>query len=381
MIRDLRAILGWLDGNLRFRWALLVPIMSVAAILEAAGAVAVFGLLRMVIEPSRVRSAPVVTQIWQAWPSDDPPAIVALLTVIVGALYVVRALFLAWAEWIKESTIAVSISRAGERLFSRYLAADYLFHLTRRSTSLMTEISRSTDVAFQLVVASALSMLTEGATIVALFLVLALSAPPQALGIVAVVIAFAALPLVLTRRAWARFGTQQKLLEEQQLHVLQQSLGAVKEVKIGGRESFFETRFRAVRRALARVKERRDWIGTTMRLTVETVLIVSLLGVILLVTLRGGSGADTVSLLALFAYTGFRAVPSANRIMLNAGYLREGRAYISGALRDFEALRAATSRPRTGPEPVEEFTTALVCEHVGFRYDDDAGAGARGHHR
>src|SRR5688572_2026902 len=122
--------------------------MSVAAIIEAAGAVAVFGLLRMVIEPSRVRSAPVVTQIWQAWPTDDPPAIVALLTVIVGALYVVRALFLAWAEWIKETTIALSISRAGERLFSRYLAADYLFHLTRRSTSLMTEISRSTDVAF-----------------------------------------------------------------------------------------------------------------------------------------------------------------------------------------------------------------------------------------
>ncbi len=369
MIRDLRAILGWVDGNLRFRWALLVPIMSVAAIIEAAGAVAVFGLLRMVIEPSRVRSAPVVTQIWQAWPTDDPPAIVALLTVIVGALYVVRALFLAWAEWIKETTIALSISRAGERLFSRYLAADYLFHLTRRSTSLMTEISRSTDVAFQLVVASALSVLTEGATIVALFLVLALSAPPQALGIVAVVIAFAALPLVLTRRAWARFGGQQKQLEEQQLHVLQQSLGAVKEVKIGGREAFFETRFRSVRRALARVKERRNWIGTIMRLTVETVLIVSLLGVILLVTLRGGSGADTVSLLALFAYIGFRAVPSANRIMLYTGYLREGRAYVSGALRDFKALERPPA-PSHGPEPVEEFTTALVCERVGFRYDE-----------
>ena len=68
-------------------------------------------------------------------------------------------------------------------------------------------------------------------------------------------------------------------------------------------------------RTLARVKQRRAWIGTAMRLTVETVLIVSLLGIILLITLRGGSGADTVSLLALFAYTGFRAVPSANRIM------------------------------------------------------------------
>ena len=371
MIRDLRAILGWLDGNLRLRWVLLVPIMSAAAIIEAAGAVAVFGLLRMVIEPSRVRSAPVVSQLWQAWPTDDPPAIVAVLTGIVGGLYVVRALFLAWAEWVKETTIGLSVARAAEQLFARYLAADYLFHLKRRSSSLMTEISRSTDIAFQLVVGSALNILTEAATIVALLAVLAFTAPPGALGIVAAVIALASVPLIITRRAWARFGARQKLLEEQQLHVLQQSLGGVKEVKIGSREAFFEARFRAVRRTLARVKQRRAWIAIAMRLGVETVLIISLLGIILLITLRGGTGADTVSLLALFAYTGFRAVPSANRIMLNAGYLREGRAYITGAMRDFAALDRPHVRPH-GPEPIEEFTSALVCERVEFRYDEDS---------
>ena len=372
MIRDLRAILGWLDGSLRLRWALLVPIMSAAALIEAAGAVAVFGLLRMVIEPGRVRSAPVVSQLWRAWPTDDPPAIVAVLTGIVGGLYVVRALFLAWAEWVKETTIGISVARAAEQLFARYLAADYLFHLRRRSSSLITEINRSTDIAFQLVVASTLNILTETATIAALLAVLAFTAPPATLGIVAAVMTVASVPLVLTRRAWARFGTRQKQLEEQQLHVLQQSLGGVKEVKIGSREAFFEARFRAIRRMLARVKQRRAWVGTAMRLVVETVLIVSLLGIILLITLRGGSGADTVSLLALFAYTGFRAVPSANRIMLNAGFLREGRAYISDAIHDFTALDRPHVRSQ-GPEPVEEFATALVCERVGFRYGEESG--------
>ena len=368
VLRDLRAILGWLDGNLRLRWALLVPIMSAAAIIEAAGAIAVFGLLRMVIEPTRVRSAPLVSELWQAWPTDDPPAIVALLTGIVAAVYLARGLFLAWAEWVKETTIGISVARAGESLFSRYLAADYPVHLRRRSTSLITEISRATDIAFQLVVGSALSILAEGATIAALVAVLAVTTPSAALAIVAAVIVLAAVPLVLTRRVWVRLGIQHKQLEEQQLHVLQQSLGAVKEVKIGSREAFFETRFRGVRRALSRVKQRRSWIGTAMRLTVETVLIVSLLAVVLLVTIRGGSGADTVSLLALFAYAGFRAVPSANRIMLHAGYLREGRAYIAGTMRDFETL--ARPQPAGLPEPTEEFAGSLVCDHVGFTYDE-----------
>lgn len=310
------------------------------------------------------------SQIWQAWPTDDPPAIVAFLIAAVAGFYVARGLVLAWVEWVKETTLGLSVARAGERLFSRYLAADYAFHLRRRSAALMQEIARSTDVAFQLVVGSALNIVAESATIAALAGVLWLTAPTSALAIVGAVLGLAAVPLLLTRRAWARAGVRQKSLEEQQLHLLQQSLGAVKAVKVGNREAFFESKFRALRRSLARVKQWRAWMATAMRLAVETVLIVSMLA-LLYVTISGQPGARTISLLALFAYTGFRAVPSANRIMLNAGYMREGRSFVRESLADFASLPA----PRTtghGPEPVVEFTRAVTCEGVEFRYDADS---------
>jgi ATP-binding cassette subfamily C protein len=372
VLRDLAAILGWLDGQLRVRWALLVPVVGMAALVEAVAALAVFGLLQMVVEPHRVRIVPVASQIWQAWPTDDPPAIVAFLIAVVAGFYVVRGLVLAWVEWLKEATLGLSVARAGERLFSRYLAADYAVHLRRRSSSLMQEIARSTDIAFQLVVGSALNIVAEAATIAALVAVLAATAPPVALAVVGSVLVLAAIPLLLTRRAWARAGLRQKSLEEQQLHLLQQSLGAIKEVKVGGREAFFEARFRALRRTLARVKQRRGWMASAMRLGVETVLIVSMLAV-LYFTMRGQPGARTISLLALFAYTGFRAVPSANRIMLNAGYMREGRAFIREALADFAALPSPRQGSH-GPEPVIEYTRALTCEAVEFRYDADGPA-------
>jgi ABC-type multidrug transport system fused ATPase/permease subunit len=151
--------------------------------------------------------------------------------------------------------------------------------------------------------------------------------------------------------------------------VLQQSLGAVKEVKIAGREAFFESRFRAARRALADVRRRRASTASALRLGVESVLIVSVLIVVLLVTLRGDSGAEAVSLLALFAYAGVRAVPSANRIMLNTGYLREGRPFARAVAADFAALGTRPSRPH-GPEPSVEFRATLACDHVTFVYAD-----------
>ena len=366
---DLRAIFGWIDRRLRLRWALLIPVVSIAAVLEAIGAIAVFGLLRLVVEPERVRITPVVADLSLPWPAD-PPAIIAVLIALVALFYVLRAVFLIWAEWFKESTVARSGAKAAERLFARYLAADYLFHLKRRSASPIQEVSRSTTVAYQLMAASVLNIIAELATMSALVVVLAVTAPAPTLIAVGLVLAVVTIPILTTRRAWHRWGERMKRLEEQQLHILHQSLGAVKEVKIAGREAYFEGRLRAVRRDLAAVEGGRAALGTAQRLGVETALIVGMLAVLWLVTRGGASGADTVSLMGLFAYAGFRVVPSANRIMLNAGHWRTGRAFAKNAIADFNALDRIVLRPH-GIEAVVLFHETLVCEDVTFAYDAD----------
>jgi ABC-type multidrug transport system fused ATPase/permease subunit len=368
-VRDLRAVLRWIDGRLRLQWLALIPIMTVAAVLEAIGAVAVFGLLRLVVEPHRVRITPGVSQIWLAWPTDDPPAIVALLIGLVALFYVLRAAYLVWAEWFKESIVARSAARAADRLFARYLAADYLFHLQRRSSSLIQEIARSTDVAYRLVAASVVNIMAETITIAALIAVLTVAAPGRTLLAVAVVLIVVAVPFVMTRRLWVRWGERHHALEEQQLRLLQQSLGAITELKVSGREAFFESKLRALRRDLAKVEATQSALAAGQRLGVETALIVALLGVVWMVTRTGASGADTLSLMALFAYTGFRVVPSANRIMLNAGFFRSGRAFVQGAISDFEALERVSTRPQ-GHEPRVQFSDALVCEDVSFTYEE-----------
>jgi ABC-type multidrug transport system fused ATPase/permease subunit len=369
MLRDLRAMASWIDPVDRLRWLLLVPLVSAAAFVEAIAALAVFGLLRIVVDPDLVLTTPVVAELWRRWPDNDLRSLVAALTIAVASFYVLRALFLSWVEWVKEAVIHRSGARAAERLFARYLAADYAFHLRRRSATLITEVSRSTDAAFQLIAASVVNIFAEVATLAALIAVLVLTAPPRTLIAVGIVLLVVAVPVIATRRVWVRWGERTRKFEEQQLHVLQQSLGAVKEVKIAGRESFFESRLRAARRALSNVRRQRASASSALRLGVEAILIVSMLIIVLVVTLRGDSGAETVSVLALFAYTGFRAVPSANRIMLNAGYLREGRPFARAVAMDFNALRPTPMRPH-GPEPVIDFRQSIACDHVSFVYEE-----------
>ena len=150
MIRDVYTVLRWLAPRERWLWLGLVPLVSIGALIEAGGALATFGLLRLVVEPEQVRTAPVVSQLWRAWPTDDPRAVVATLALGVGVFYLARALFLSWVEWVRQGVIFNSSSAAAERLLARYLAADYFFHVTRRSASLIQPMTRASDIAFEL---------------------------------------------------------------------------------------------------------------------------------------------------------------------------------------------------------------------------------------
>ena len=369
MIRDVRTVLRWLAPRERWPWLGLVPLVSISALIEAGGALATFGLLRLVVEPELVRTAPVVSQLWRAWPTDDPRAVVATLALGVGVFYLARALFLSWVEWVRQGVIFQSSAAAAERLLARYLAADYLFHVRRRSASLIQPMTRASDLAFELVAGSAVNIVAEGVTIAALALVLLSAAPPITLAAVTIVLAVVIGPIVLTRRSWERIGDSERVLLQQQLHVLQQSLGAIKDVKVSGRQPFFEEQFRQVKRDLSRVKQRRSWAASAARHGVETTLVLSMLLVVFLVMRESASGSNTVSILALFAYTGFRVIPSANRIMLNVGYLREAHPWVANMDDDMRRLRAPAP-PAFAPAP-PLLLQALTCEEVSFRYEDE----------
>ena len=89
--------------------------------------------------------------------------------------------------------------------------------------------------------------------------------------------------------------------------------------------------------------------------------------VVFLVMRQDVSGGNTVSVLALFAYTGFRVVPSANRIMLNVGYMREAHPWIRNMDDDMRRLKLPSPRTYDHDRPLLQQT--LACEEVSFGYE------------
>jgi ATP-binding cassette subfamily C protein len=369
-MRDVLNSLRLLEARDRWRWLALVPLALAAAAAEAFGAAAVFGLLTIVIDPARAAALPIVSSLLARVGGaivGGPTVAFALL--LIG-FYLFRNLLLAFASYAQERVSHQSITQVSRRLLLGYLAAPYAFHFCRNSASLIQRVSRSVEVAYTLVLSPSVHILTEVAIALGIVVVLAVAAPAVTLVAAAVTVLLILVPVRLTGRLFDRLGRDYQRHEEHLLLDLQQSLGGMKEVKIAGRERYFYDRFSATRDALSRVQYRRAALHEAMRLAVETVFVCAMLLVVILLTLRGYTGQDVVSVLGLYAYAGFRLVPSVNRISRDLNQIRIGRPFLEDVLEDFATLDAAAhERFDATRGDLPPFTDAIRFEHVSYAYE------------
>ena len=102
-----------------------------------------------------------------------------------------------------------------------------------------------------------------------------------------------------------------------------------------GREEFAHENFHKHQLNLARTLEWYATLNAVPRILVETVFVCIPLVTVFLLLGKAGEQQSPVPLLGLFAYAGFRAIPSFNRIVMTANNIRFGSADLLGILADF----------------------------------------------
>jgi ATP-binding cassette subfamily C protein len=230
---------------------------------------------------------------------------------------------------------------------------------------------RNTDFAVQQVfnrgLAPLVAVATELLVVAGLLVVLVLAAPMVTLAAGVVLLAVSLVFLRLTRRLAQDHGARLHLLAKELLRHLQQALGAIKEVKVLGREPFFLKGYAGQLASLTRLRYHNGILATLPRVIVETVFITGALTVIVLVTLQGATGPDTVSILGLFAYAGFRVIPSVNRILWQLTEARYGTAAVDHVYEDFVTLGEQSVATALAP-----FEERLDFDRVSYRYEESA---------
>ncbi len=351
-------MLAVLPRRLRLRATALLPLIAAAAILEAAAAVGIMVLVRRLSAPDA-----------SAMLAASEPTRLSLLQVLgfVALFYLIKNGLWMIAERLRHSTIAESATEVAKTLFASALEREWSERLRANSAETVRTIDHDVFVLFREVAAPLVSIGAELLTAIAIAGVLLSVSPATTVGAAAILGFLGGLFVRLTRRIAARDGARTEQLGRSLLLQLNHALGSSKELKMFGRESSSVRSFSKDFESFARARARQDFLATLPRAAVETTFVLGTVVVVSTVILGAGAGAGTMSLLALYAYAGFRLVPSANRILWQWSLVR----FHSTALRSlFEELARIAERPTAAEErpPGDRFREEIRVQAASVRY-------------
>ncbi len=360
-----RQAFGLLSLATRWRWVGLLPFALAGAAAEAVGALAVFALLRVIVDPAAAERIPV--GIVRRYVSTGGSSPLISFAALVAVIYLARNALLTASAWARARMVHGSVAELSRRSYTAYLRASFALSGARNSADMIQRVQRASQVVPTLVLASVLNLIAEVLVVAGLVLLLAFTAPLVTLVAVSGTALLLLVPGFVTSPIFNRWGREERRLEIDLLRQVNEGLGGLKEVKLNERERYFEARFASLRHQLSAIQRRRDVLNEGLRVGVETAFALILVLVIIVVTRSGGQGSDVVSLLGLYAYAGFRLIPSINRITLNLTSLRHGLPFGSDLVHELAALERATPDRREGDETVT-FSSAIVFNHVSYAY-------------
>lgn len=353
----------------RWKWAAMVPLAGAAALLEAVSAAAVFFLIG-VFEGSRAlsptsRSGHLLRAFLAAHRGRSG---VALAAVILVGFFILKNILLSFLSAWRTRVQTESSARLGTRLFRIYLHAPFALHLARNSSELIRTVMDSTDLVFRLVMAEAVGAVSEGLIVAALVGVLLMAAPLVTLVCAGVLLTLLWVVLKFSRRALSRWSRQQEKFRKESYQTLQQGLGAIKDIRVAGRENYFEESFQTRVLALFRTRYRFAALVDVTRLALEALFVCGLLLVVLMLSLQPSHIAAAVPVLGLFAYAGFRIIPSVNRILRSVQSIRFGSAAVDIVYTDVVNIPAPATMLPPADGHAMTLHRGLAVEGVTFSY-------------
>jgi ABC-type multidrug transport system fused ATPase/permease subunit len=247
-----------------------------------------------------------------------------LCLVLIILIYFLKSLIVTYFGIYSSRFVYKAQASISNILFNNYLSKPYNFHLNKNSSELIRNITSEVGVFVGSILLPSIYILTE--TMVALVLLSFLFFLEPVI-IFSVTVAFLTIMVVmhfLGKNFLKKWGEIRQEKTGLLIKNLQEGLGAIKEIKILGIENEFSKNFQKQNYLKAAAESNMMAFQQIPKSFLEFFAILFFVILVFAFLYANKAFVDIIPILGIFAATAFRALPSANRIMVNLNALRYG---------------------------------------------------------
>ncbi len=255
-------------------------------------------------------------------------------------------------------------------LFAEFLRRPYDFHARTRSAALFTSIIHETRATNQ-ILQNGLTLITNMVTAAFIVASVMLLNAPVAVGMLAALAGGYALIYILMRNRLVRAGQVQSHLFVELTQIVNESLGAIKEIIILRAQSFFGANFARASREFARAAAHTLMIGQGPRYVMECIAIVGLVVVALLSANTAEGGVPSLGQLTFLGFAAYRLLPTLQQAFATIVRIRADRPGFASIEPDLRRARAASHAGQVEPTWRETPRVDIRLRDLSFQYEPE----------
>lgn len=247
-----------------------------------------------------------------------------LCLVLIILIYFLKSLIVTYFGIYSSRFVYKAQASISNILFNNYLSKPYNFHLNKNSSELIRNITSEVGVFVGSILLPSIYILTETMVALALLSFLFFLEPVLIFSVTAAFLTIMVVMHFLGKNFLKRWGEIRQEKTSLLIKNLQEGLGAIKEIKILGIENEFSKNFQKQNYLKAAAESNMMAFQQIPKSLLEFFAILFFVFLVFAFLHANKVFADIIPILGIFAATAFRALPSANRIMVNLNALRYG---------------------------------------------------------
>lgn len=346
-------------------WLLFV-LMVAASFAEVLSIGAVLPFISVLTEPEKLYNHAIGQQIIQTFNIADPKNLLFILAISFSLAVLISGvmrLVLLWAQTKLSNAIGADLSIS---IYTRTLYQPFSVHAARNSSEVIAGVSQKTNEVVYLTILPILVILSSIIMMLSILGALILIEPIVALS------AFTGFGLIYagiiggSKKILAKNSERVNFEQNQVIKALQEGLGGIRDVLIGGTQETYCKIYRKADLSLRRARVNIHIIAGSPRYVIEAlgIMLIVILAYTLAVNMKDFS--HTIPVLGALALGAQRLLPVLQQTYSNWTYIRGGQASLKAAL---DLLDQPIPEYAVDPhiEPIQ-FNERIELEGLSFRY-------------
>lgn len=291
------------------------------SVLDALGIGLVGPFIGLATNPDLIDKNSVLSSLYRFLNITNPNQFIALLGFVIIAVFYIKSFAYYLIQRHVYNFCFTQQVKLRRRLLKTYLSLPYTFHLRTNSAHLVQTIIKESE---QFTYSVAIPLLNSIANALVLFVLILLLAKTDFIATVSILglLVFAFLPFHYFRNNLVRWGKEGVDANTEMLQIINHAIGGLKETRVIGCESYFEAQLDTQVNKFARVATNFHVFQILPRITIESLLITFVVGLVATSLFFEQRSENLVSVLGVFAIASIRLLPSASQLMSNLGVLR-----------------------------------------------------------